>query len=157
VILRRIPLQKITLLALGFVALASLCHAEPRWCGITGFVNRESPVYPPIAKAAKVEGSVLAHIIYPAAGKVEKVEIVFGPPVLLKAVSNALMKWTVNTNATGDTPCETLVIVDFKIADPGAGATSPPLAPPPGVLRVSVTALQTYFVTEQAYRISLPR
>lgn len=150
-------MRKFALLALGLIAFASLCHAEPRWCTVTGFVDRDSPVYPPIAKAAKVEGYVLAHIIYPTTGKVENVEIVFGPPMLLKAVCDTLMKWRVKTDATGDAPCQTLVIADFKIADPGADATSPPPTPPPGVLRVSVTALQPAYVTEQAEKNSQPR
>jgi len=143
-------LRKIALLALGFIAFASHCHAEPRWCTVTGFADRESPVYPPIAKAANVQGAVIAHIIYPTTGKVENVEIVFGSPMLVKAVSYALMKWKVKTDATGDSLCQTLVIVDFKIEGPGNSATNPPSLPPPGAYRLTVTALRSPFVTEQA-------
>ena len=157
VVLRRILLRKFAILALGLIAFASLCHAEPRWCKVTGFVDRDSPVYPPIAKAAKVEGSVLVHIIYPTTGKVENVEIVFGPPMLLKAVRDALMKWRVKTDATGEATCQTLVIVDFKIEDAGNTATVPPSLPPPGAYRLTVTALQTDYVTEQSEKNSQPR
>jgi hypothetical protein len=149
VILRRILLRKIALPVLGFVALASLCHAEPRWCTITGFVDRESPVYPPIAKAANIQGAVLAHIIYPTTGKIESVKMIFGHQMLLKAVRDALLKWEVNTGATGDALCQTLVIVGFNIQEPGDTTASTPQPPPPGVGRVSVTA-QTIILTEQA-------
>ncbi len=142
-------MRKFALLALGYVAFVSICSAEPRWCTVTGFTDRENPIYPPIAKAAKVEGTVLAHIIYGTTGKVENVEIVFGPPMLLRAVNNALMKWKVKTDAIGDAPCQTLVIVDFKIDEPKNAVIITPPAPPPGVLRVTVTAIQA-IVTEQA-------
>jgi hypothetical protein len=110
-------LQKIALLALGFVALASLCHAEPRWCNVTGKDPSNKFIYPPIARAARVSGVVLLQMIYIPNGKVQKIEPISGPRILSDILARQLMDWTVKTDATGDELCETLVIATFELAD----------------------------------------
>jgi TonB family protein len=52
------------------------------------------PIYPPIAKAAHVQGSVLLHVYVDEAGAVTKVEDIGGPPMLKSAAIDAVKKWT---------------------------------------------------------------
>jgi hypothetical protein len=82
---------------------------------------------------------MLAHIIYSPTGTVEDIASLFGPVMLSRSVSDQLKKWTVKTNATGDALCQTLIIVDFRLQDPDRPNEYTPPAPPPGVIRISIT------------------
>ncbi|MFZ0305664.1 MAG: energy transducer TonB [Terracidiphilus sp.] len=146
-------MRKIALLTLELIAFASLCHAEPRWCTATGRDPTNTLVYPPIAKAARVQGTVLAHLIYSPAGQIEDVQPLFGPAMLSQAVRSQLMKWTVKTDASGDAPCQTLVIIDFQLEDPDHPVEQIPPTPPPGVLRISVTG-ELLIISDPAGQIS---
>lgn len=53
-----------------------------------------SPVYPPIAKAARVQGAVNFHLSIGRDGVVENIVIDSGPKMLWQAVSEAAAKWT---------------------------------------------------------------
>lgn len=52
------------------------------------------PVYPPIAKAAQVQGTVVLSLKIDTTGKVESVQVVSGPPMLRQAAIDALRQWT---------------------------------------------------------------
>lgn len=52
------------------------------------------PVYPPIAKAALVQGTVVLFVKIDATGKVESVQAQSGPPMLRQAAIDALRQWT---------------------------------------------------------------
>ncbi|MDE3162420.1 MAG: hypothetical protein KGL64_04090 [Acidobacteriota bacterium] len=131
-------MSKRTALALILFAVTSACPAEPRWCSVVGRDPSNIIVYPPIARAARVSGVVLAHIIYVPNGKVEEVQPISGPILLSRSLTDQLMKWRVKTDAQGDAPCVTLVIADFSFSD-----SSPPtkLAPtPPSIFRIAIEA-----------------
>jgi len=51
------------------------------------------PVYPPIAKAARVHGVVEFHLTIAGDGSTEQITIDSGPKMLWKAVSDAIGKW----------------------------------------------------------------
>jgi hypothetical protein len=114
-------------------------HAETRWCSITGRDSSDKFNYPPIAKAARVWGMVLAHMIYAPNGTVERVEAISGPPMLRTQLSDQLMKWTVvKTDAHGEELCETLVIANFELHDSTNPSIDKPLPPDgPSILRLS--------------------
>ena len=124
-------------LALG--ALVATCRAEPRWCSVAGNDPSNKLVYPPIAKAARVSGVVLAHMIYAPNGKVQQVEPISGPPLLSDSVTRQLANWTVKTDAPGDELCETLVIASFTLIE---SSRKPPEEPSislePSIIRLSV-------------------
>lgn len=65
----------------GNVAVANLTH-------------RVDPVYPPIAKAAKVAGTVVLHVIIGKDGTVQEVQVVSGPPLLIRAATDAVRQWS---------------------------------------------------------------
>lgn len=56
--------------------------------------HRTAPVYPPIAKAAQVEGTVVFDIEVGVTGKIESMKIVSGPPMLQQAAIDCLKQWT---------------------------------------------------------------
>jgi TonB family protein len=53
-----------------------------------------SPSYPPLARQARISGTVVAKISVSNDGKVDSVEIVSGHPLLRQAVADSLRQWT---------------------------------------------------------------
>ena len=100
---------------LGLGSLASVCHAEARWCSIIGRGPSDAIVYPPIARVARVQGVVLSRIYYLPNGHVKDVEVISGPVMLSNWISEQLKSWIIKTNATGNEVCVTLVIADFRL------------------------------------------
>jgi hypothetical protein len=128
-------------LALG--ALASVCHAETRWCSIAAHDPSNHLSYPPIARVAQVHGVVLSRIIYATTGLVQRVEQVSGPAMLSTSLSQQLLQWKIKTDAHGEELCQTLVIAEFGLNDSPDPPSERPVAPPPppGILRLSVDDL----------------
>jgi len=56
--------------------------------------HRTVPVYPPIAKAARVQGVVVVDVGVGIAGNVESMKVVSGPPMLQQAAIDCLKEWT---------------------------------------------------------------
>ena len=54
---------------------------------------RVDPVYPPEAKANKIQGTVLLHVRIDKEGRVEKAEVVNGHPLLSQAALDAVRQW----------------------------------------------------------------
>ena len=129
-----------TFTALAFCVLLTLaCSAEPRWCVVSSKDPSNTLLYPPIARAARVQGVVVLRMIYQPNGKVERTEPVFGPVLLAESVTKQLLNWTVKTEAIGEEQCVTLIIADFRIHDADGSSQLLP-APPtgPGILGMSV-------------------
>jgi TonB family protein len=75
------------------------------------------PVYPPFAVTARIQGTVQFMVTVGADGKVEKLELVSGHPLLVKAAKDAVAKWVYHP-ATQDgkgVPFVTRVIVPFRL------------------------------------------
>jgi len=51
------------------------------------------PVYPPDAKAARVQGPVVLHAVIGPIGQVQSVEVVSGHPLLTQAAIDAVKRW----------------------------------------------------------------
>ena len=56
-------------------------------------LERTQPVYPAIAKAAHVQGTVVLHAIISKEGAVEQLQLVSGPPLLVSAAMDAVRQW----------------------------------------------------------------
>jgi hypothetical protein len=120
--------------------LASLlCHADPRWCAVSEKDPSNVLVYPPIARAARVQGVVVMRMIYSPNGKVVRTEPVFGPIMLSNSSASQVLGWTLRTAAAGEEQCVTELIVRFHFHDPdGSFQLFPPQPNTPGILRLSV-------------------
>ena len=110
------------MLRLLIISLLAACtvaaDAEPRWCLITGKRDSDKLLYPPIAKAARVQGVVLSRVIYTPSGEVKGFEAVFGAPMLSKYLAQEISKWNLESDAKGDELCETLIIARFRLKEP---------------------------------------
>jgi TonB family protein len=56
--------------------------------------HRAFPVYPPIAKAARVQGTVVLDLRIGTTGRIESIKVVSGPPMLQQAAIDCLKQWT---------------------------------------------------------------
>jgi TonB family protein len=52
------------------------------------------PVYPPIAKAAHIQGTIVFELRVGTTGKIESLNVVSGPSMLQQAATDALKQWT---------------------------------------------------------------
>ena len=80
-------------------------------------VQRTQPIYPPIAKSARVEGRVLLKATISATGIIKDVQVVSGPPMLRQAAVDAGRTWRYKPYKLDNQPvdAETTVEVVFSL------------------------------------------
>jgi protein TonB len=63
--------------------------------GVTeGFlIHKVQPVYPPIARVARVEGTVVLAALIARDGSIEQLRVLSGPPLLVSAAVDAVRQW----------------------------------------------------------------
>ncbi|WP_089843212.1 energy transducer TonB [Granulicella pectinivorans] len=123
--------KRIGICLLGFILLAVGCRRShpdtdnlesngPALKGIpilTGSIlQKVSPVYPPVAKAAGVEGTVILHAIIAADGSVESLDVISGPLMLRGAAVDAVKQWVYAPYMLNGVPrrVDTTVTVNFR-------------------------------------------
>ena len=82
------------------------------------------PVYPPIAKAVRIQGTVVFDITVGVSGNIESIKVVSGPPMLQQAALDCLKQWTyhpfekdgLKVAASGQTS------IEFMLSDGGPTA-----------------------------------
>ncbi|MGA7914835.1 MAG: TonB family protein [Candidatus Acidiferrales bacterium] len=91
------------------------------------------PVYPEVAKLAKVEGTIVLHCIIGTDGKVKEVQYVSGPPLLIKTAMDAVRQWTYQPTLLNGEPVEvdTAVSVVFTLGGKAPGDEAPQESSPP--------------------------
>jgi len=85
-------------LQIATAMLASgLCVAAHADClGLDSIVKEGTPLYPPIAKAAHVQGQVQMTAHFASDGSVQSVEIISGPQMLQNAATAYVKTWQAN-------------------------------------------------------------
>jgi len=117
----------------------SRCHSEPPWCAVSLKDTSNTLVYPPIARAERVQGVVVMRMVYVPNGMVMRTELVFGPAMLSASLTRQLLEWTLKTDAVGNDECMTLLIAEFRFHDPGQSSRLQQHGPAaPGILRASL-------------------
>ena len=78
-------------------------------------ITRTQPVYPPIAKAAHVSGSVVLHAVISKTGTIENLEVISGPEMLRANALEAVRSWRYKPYLLNGEPTEvdTQVTVNF--------------------------------------------
>jgi len=79
-------------------------------------INRVEPVYPRVAVAAGVQGQVKLHAIIARSGRIESLELISGPPLLVQTALDAVRQWRyrpyyLNGEAV---EVETFITVNFR-------------------------------------------
>jgi TonB family protein len=83
-------------------------------------VTRVPPIYPPLARSARIQGTVVLKAVINKTGDVESLELVSGHPMLAPAAIEAVKQWKyrpylLNGNAVA---VETQVVVNFALSEP---------------------------------------
>jgi protein TonB len=80
-------------------------------------IQKTIPVYPPIAKAARVSGTVVLQAIISKQGTIENLRVISGPAMLQQAAQDAVRQWRYRPYLLNNAPVEveTTVNVVFTL------------------------------------------
>jgi TonB family protein len=80
-------------------------------------LNHVNPIYPEIARAAGVSGSVVLHAVIGKSGEVESLQVISGPQMLGAAALEAVRQWTYKPYLLNGEPTEvdTTITVTFNL------------------------------------------
>lgn len=83
-------------------------------------IHRVQPEYPPLARQARIQGSVVLRAIINREGRIENLQVLSGHPMLVSAALEAVRQWRYRPYILNDQPVEveTTVTVNFVL---GAG------------------------------------
>jgi TonB family protein len=105
--------------------------------------HKIAPLYPPLARQARIQGSVILQIAIDHSGDVVNVGLVSGHPMLAPAATEAVKQWKYSPYLLNGNPVavETRVTVNFTLSDDppvqGVVGDAPGAAPPeekPGIV-----------------------
>ena len=100
-----------SLLALAVPALGQGLVRLNQADALKAVTAKVDPAYPPIAKQMEVQGAVRLDVTIEESGKVEKVDVLSGNPMLTGAAVDAVKKWKFQVSKRSIT----LLVFDFKI------------------------------------------
>jgi TonB family protein len=88
---------------------------------VGNLMENPNPVYPPMAKAAHVQGAVVLQAIISKTGTVERLNVVSGPPMLTAAAIDAVKQWKYRPYLLNGEPTEvdTTITVNFTFGGDG--------------------------------------
>ena len=80
-------------------------------------ITKTQPVYPPIARAAHVGGTVVLHAIIAKDGTIQQLSVISGPPMLVGAATDAVKQWRYKPYLLNGDPTEvdTTITVNFNL------------------------------------------
>lgn len=88
--------------------------------GVSGanLIHRVQPLYPPLARATRVQGTVEFTATISKEGLIENLELVRGHPLLVKAARDAILQWRYRPTLLNGEPMEVVtgIIVNFRLA-----------------------------------------
>lgn len=81
-------------------------------------LHRVDPVYPPLAKTARIQGAVVLVAVISKAGTIDNLHAVSGPPMLVPAAVSAVSQWRYRPYILNNEPIEveTQITVNFLLA-----------------------------------------
>ncbi len=81
-------------------------------------IYKVQPVYPPLARQARIQGSVLLRAIISRSGTIKDLSVISGHPMLLGAAIEAVRQWRYRPYMLNDEPVEveTQVTVNFSLS-----------------------------------------
>jgi protein TonB len=81
-------------------------------------IYRVQPQYPPLARQARVQGMVVLRAMISREGKIENLQVVSGPPMLVQSAMNAVLQWRYRPYYLNNEPVEveTQVTVNFTLS-----------------------------------------
>ena len=89
-------------------------------------LSKTVPLYPAVARAARVQGTVVLQARISRLGTIKNLQVLSGPPLLQKAAMDAVQTWQYKPYLLEGRPVEVLTTINviFKLAD-GSSAQAP--------------------------------
>ena len=88
--------------------------------GVTSglLVRRVNPVYPPLARQARIQGQVVLRAQISKDGSIENLQLVSGHPMLVQSALDAVKQWKYKPYLLNGEPVEedTEVLVNFTLS-----------------------------------------
>ncbi len=72
------------------------------------------PLYPPLARAGRVQGTVRLHAIISRDGRIENLQLVSGNPLLVPAAVEAVKQWVYEPTLLNGVPVEVVTQIDVN-------------------------------------------
>ncbi len=145
------PLIPTLALTLALTSLAAAQEAAPQRITVDKaqmagqIVKKVAPVYPPLARQARIQGQVILRVEITKSGDAENIQLVSGHPMLAPSAIEAVKQWKYRPYLVNGEPVdvETEVTVNYTITDsspdnaPTAQGGVPPKIAFPQRIRVS--------------------
>ena len=82
-------------------------------------IFQPAPVYPPLAKMARIQGEVRLEAVISSDGTIQNLKLISGPPLLVQAALDAVARWRYQPTLLNGEPVEVLTEIDanFHLAD----------------------------------------
>ena len=77
-------------------------------------VRQPHPVYPPLAKQARIQGTVKLSAIISKDGTIQKLEVISGHPLLVPAALEAVKQWVYQPTLLNGEPVEVITQIDVN-------------------------------------------
>lgn len=77
-------------------------------------VKQPVPVYPPLAKASRIQGTVQLSVLIGPDGTVQDVQLISGHPLLVQAATDAVKQWVYQPTLLNGAPAPVLTVVDVN-------------------------------------------
>jgi TonB family protein len=77
-------------------------------------INYIKPVYPPLAKQARIQGTVRFNVVINKDGTIQDIQVESGHPLLAEAALDAVRQWTYKPTLLNGEPVEVATVVDVN-------------------------------------------
>jgi protein TonB len=77
-------------------------------------INQPKPVYPPLARQARIQGTVRFNAIIGNDGRIANLTLVNGHPLLVPAATAAVKQWVYNPTLLNGEPVEVVTVIDVN-------------------------------------------
>ena len=77
-------------------------------------INKVTPIYPPDAKQARIQGTVRFEVLIGADGFVKNIQVVSGHPLLVPPALDAVRQWVYSPTLLNGNPVDVITIVDIN-------------------------------------------
>ncbi len=77
-------------------------------------IRQPKPLYPPLAKAARVQGTVKFQATISKEGTIQNLQLLSGPPLLVQAAMQAVKQWVYKPTLLNGEPVEVITTIDVN-------------------------------------------
>lgn len=77
-------------------------------------ISKPNPIYPPLAKMARIQGSVRLEAVISRGGAIKDLKVLSGHPLLVKAALDAVQRWRYQPTMLNGEPVEVVTQIDVN-------------------------------------------